>query len=260
MVLGPFIGGLLAGEDGSFTLPCIFAGVMSVLAIIAAALFLPESLPPEKRAQHRAEQRDPERVSTLAMLRENRLRLFTLHYVLHNACVSSATYLFPLWVASELDWTAREVGIVFGIQGIIMVMLQGGALGALVRALGEWRLLKVTVAMFFLGLALAAVASAMPAMVGAMFIAMSGATMCMPLLNTIITQRTPARYRGRIMGTTSAASSWGRVVGPLFSGTALGVIGYSGVWAVLAVAVLWYMAWVNRESARAGQQQRSEET
>jgi MFS family permease len=259
LVLGPLIGGLLSGDDGSFTLPCLFAGVMSVLAIIAAALFLPESLPREKRAQHRAEQKDPERESTLSMLRENRLRLFTFQYVLHNACVSSATYLFPLWVASELGWGAREVGVVFGVQGIIIVILQGGAIGLLVRAVGEWRLLQVTVSIFFLGFALAAVASAMPTMVGSMFIAMSGATMCMPLLNTIITQRTPARFRGRIMGTTSAASSWGRVVGPLFSGSALGIIGYSGVWAALAVAVLWYVVWVIRESAHAGRHQLPEE-
>lgn len=257
LVLGPFIGGLLAGDDGGFTLPCIFAGVMSLLAILAAALFLPESLPPERRAQYRAEQKSPERQSTLAMLRQNRLRLFTFQYVVHNACVSSATYIFPLWVGSELGWTAPEVGVVFGIQGIIMVILQGGALGALVRALGEWRLLQVSVTMFFLGLALASIAATMPIMVGSMFFAMSGATMCMPLLNTIISQRTPAGYRGRILGTTAAAASWGRVVGPLCSGLALGVIGYSGVWAALATAILWYLAWAVAAARQAGKQLQS---
>lgn len=249
IVLGPFIGGLLSGEDGSFTLPCVFAGVMSLLAIVAAALFLPESLPPRKRARNRVEQKSPARASILSVLRENRLRLFTFQYVLHNACVSSATYMFPLWVGSELAWTAREVGVVFGIQGMIMVLLQGGAMGILVRILGEWRLLQLSVSLFFLGLALAAVATIMPVMVGAMFVAMSGATMCMPLLNTIITQRTPALFRGRIMGTTSAASSWGRVFGPLTTGLSLGHIGYRGAWAALAVVILFYLAWVLRESS-----------
>ena len=112
--------------------------------------------------------------------------------------------------------------------------------------------------MFFLGLVLASVATSMPAMVGSMFISMSGATMCMPLLNTIITQRTPARYRGRIMGTTSAASSWGRVIGPLLSGLSLGLIGYRGAWAALAVVILWYMAWVIRESTHVRQQHAKE--
>lgn len=259
IVLGPFIGGLLSGEDGSFTLPCVFAGVMSLLAIVAAALFLPESLPPRKRARNRVEQKSPARASILSVLRENRLRLFTFQYVLHNACVSSATYMFPLWVGSELAWTAREVGVVFGIQGMIMVLLQGGAMGILVRILGEWRLLQLSVSLFFLGLALAAVATIMPVMVGAMFVAMSGATMCMPLLNTIITQRTPALFRGRIMGTTSAASSWGRVFGPLTTGLSLGHIGYRGAWAALAVVILFYLAWVLRESSHPRRHQQPEE-
>jgi MFS family permease len=36
MVLGPLLGGLLSGDTGSFTLPCLVAGCMSVLAILAA--------------------------------------------------------------------------------------------------------------------------------------------------------------------------------------------------------------------------------
>ena len=259
MVLGPLLGGLLAGENGSFALPCIFAGVMSVLAILAAAVFLPESLSPERRAANREQHSSQNRVSTLQMLRDNHLRLFTFQYMVHNACVSSATYVFPLWVASELGWSAREVGIVFGIQGMIMVILQGGAMGTLVRVLGEWRLLRITVSLFFVGLVLAAVAWSMPTMVGSMFVSMSGATMCMPLLNTIITQRTPGRYRGRLLGTTAAASSWGRVAGPFFSGIGLGLVGYSGTWAALAVLVLWYLAWVLHESSKADKQHEIQE-
>ncbi|MGI9395517.1 MAG: hypothetical protein ACR2OY_12785, partial [Boseongicola sp.] len=65
---------------------------LSVLAIVAAAVFLPESVTPEKRAANRAHQKSPERVSTLQILRDNKLRLFTFQYMVHNACVSSATY------------------------------------------------------------------------------------------------------------------------------------------------------------------------
>ena len=252
MVLGPLLGGLLAGEDGSFTLPCIFAGVMSLLAIAAAAKFLPESLPAQKRAANRAMQKSPDRISTITMLRQSGVRMFVFQYVLHAAAVSSATYVFPLWVASELGWSAREVGMVFGVQGLIMVLLQGGAMGALVRVLGEWRLLCITVSMFFAGLLLATSAGSMPVMVASMFISMSGATMCMPLLNTIITQRTPAQFRGRLLGTTAAASAWGRVFGPLLSGLVLGVIGFSSTWGIWALVVFFYMVWVLRESARSG--------
>ena len=249
MVLGPLMGGLLAGDSGSFTLPCIFAGLMSVLAIVAAAKFLPESLSPEKQAANRAQQKSPERESTVQVLKKSGNRLFVFQYVVHNAGVSSATYMFPLWVAEVLGWTAREVGIIFGIQGIIMVVMQGGALGALVRLFGEWRILLTAIALFLSGLLLAVFAWSMPTMVASMFIAMTGATLCMPLLNTLITHRTPASYRGRIMGTTAAASSWGRVFGPAFTGFNLAWFGYSTAWAACALIVACYLTWALYESA-----------
>lgn len=250
MVLGPLLGGLLAGDSGSFTLPCIFAGFMSVLAIIAAAVFLPESLSAERREANRVHQKSGDGASTMEILEESHSRVFVFQYLLHNACVSSSTYLFPLWVADVLDWSAREVGIVFGIQGMIMVVVQGGAMGALVRVLGEWRFLRIAISAFLAGLLLAVFAWNMPSMVASMFLAMTGATLCMPLLNTLITHRTPAKFRGRIMGTTAAASSWGRVFGPAFTGFNLAWFGYSAAWAACAVLVTCYLVWAFWESAR----------
>ncbi len=251
MVLGPLLGGLLAGDSGSFTLPCLVAGLMSVMAIVAAAIFLPESVTPERQASNRVQQKSPDRESTLSVLKSSGNRLFITQYVVHTACVSSSTYLFPLWVGDLLGWTAREVGIVFGVQGVIMVALQGGAMGPLVKLLGEWRFLRIAIAFFLVGLLLAVVAWNAPTMVGSMFIAMTGATICMPLLNTLITHRTSANYRGRIMGATSAASSWGRVFGPAITGFNLAWFGYTAAWAFCALLVIFYLAWAVRESHRA---------
>ncbi len=251
MILGPLLGGLLAGDSGSFVLPCLFAGVMSVLAIIAAALFLPESLSREKIAANRLLQRSGEQTSMLAILQAGGNHGFVFQFAVHTACVSSATYIFPLWVADLLAWTARDVGLVFGVQGAIMVVLQGGAMGMMVRVLGEWGLLRIAVLMFLGGVLLATFASSTPTMVASLFLSMSGATLCMPLLNTLITQRTPAAFRGRVMGTTAAASSWGRVAGPLLSGLGLGLIGYSATWGAWSLVLMGYVYWVIRESRRA---------
>ena len=249
LVLGPLLGGLLAGDNASFTLPCIVAGCMSVLAIIAAAVFLPESLPPEKRAANRARQTSGQDGSVLQMLRLTGNRLLVLQFVLHNASVSSMTYVFPLWVADKLNWTAKEVGIVFGIQGAIMVVLQIGILGPAVKLLGEIRLLRLAICFFQLGILVAVFARTMPFMVGSMFVAMSGATLCMPILNSIATHRTPAELRGRMMGTTGAAASWGRVAGPLLAGANLALFGYSAAWLGTLLIVALYFIWAVREHA-----------
>ncbi|MEH6633900.1 MAG: MFS transporter [Halioglobus sp.] len=254
IVLGPMLGGLLSGDSASFTLPCIVAGVMSVLAIFAAAIFLPESLPQDKRIAHGVQRRSGEQFSFYGLLRRTGNRLLVLQYILHNTSVSSLTYVFPLWMGDVLGWSAREVGIVFGIQGALMVIFQGGLLGPLVRILGEWRLLCIAIVAFMSGLLSAAFATTMPVMIGSMFVAMTGATLCIPLLNTIVTDRTPLEFRGRMLGITSAASSWGRVVGPLMTGANLALFGYRAAWLGCACVVLLYMLWAFREYAIQGTQ------
>ena len=249
IVLGPMLGGLLSGDSASFTLPCIVAGGMSVLAIFAAAIFLPESLSRENRSANRKQHQHGLKVSTYKLLRNTGNRLLALQYVIHNASVSSLTYMFPLWMGDMLGWGAREVGIVFGVQGALMVIFQGVLLGPLVRLLGEWQFLRISVTAFFLGMSSAVFANTMPVMVGSMYVAMTGATLCMPLLNTIISHRTPLDNRGRMLGITSAASSWGRVIGPLLAGTNLALFGYQGAWLGAACMVLLYLLWAFREYA-----------
>jgi MFS family permease len=133
-----------------------------------------------------------------------------------------------------------------------MVLLQGAGIGPAVKVLGELRCLRLAVTVFLAGLLLAVFAVTMPYMVGAMFLAMSGATLCMPLLNAITTHRTPEQYRGRMLGTTAAAASWGRVFGPLLAGMNLALFGYQAAWMGCVFIVCFYLAWAIHET-NAGQ-------
>jgi DHA1 family tetracycline resistance protein-like MFS transporter len=123
-------------------------------------------------------------------------------------------------------------------------------LGPLVRWLGEWRLLCLSIAALLLGLLGAAAASTMQMMVGSVFLAMTGATLCIPLLNTIVSLTTALEVRGRMMGITSAAASWGRVVGPLLAGINLALVGYRGAWLGSAGIVSIYLFWACVQYAR----------
>ena len=250
IILGPMLGGLLSGDSASFTLPCIVAGGMSLLAIAAAARFLPESLPPDRRRANREKAQHSPALSLYALLRQTGNRLFVLQYVLHNGAVSTITYLFPLWMGDMLGWGAREVGIVFGVQGALMIIFQAGLMAPLVRWLGEWRLLRTACSFFLLGLVSASFATSMPVMVASMYLAMTAATLCMPLLNTIISHKTTMAYRGRMLGITSAAASWGRVVGPLMAGLNLEMFGYRGAWLGSVMIVSLYLLWVIVQFAR----------
>jgi MFS family permease len=252
LVLGPMLGGLLSGDQPGFVLPCLVAGVMSVLAMVAAALFLPESLSPEKRAAAGVQQSSAGAGSGYRILRDGGNGLLVLQFCLHNICVSSLTYLFPLWAGDTLAWGPRQVGIVFGIQGAIMAVVQGGLMGLLVRNLGELQLLRISVTALVLGLAMGVFADTMLLKVGSIFVAMTGATLCMPLLNTLVSHRSPLLIRGQMLGIAGAAASWGRVAGPLLAGFNLALFGYHGAWFGSLFISLFYMAWCYREYSLRG--------
>ena len=80
-------------------------------------------------------------------------------------------------------------------------------------------------------------------MVATFFITITGATVCTPLLNTITSTRTPVQIRGRMMGTTASAASWGRVLGPLMAGINLQLFGYSAAWLFSACVAALFLAW-----------------
>ena len=52
------------------------------------------------------------------------------------------------------------------------------------------------------------------------------------------------------MGTTGAASSVGRVVGPLLGGWVLYTQGYTAAWIAFAIIVFFYLLWALVESRR----------
>jgi MFS family permease len=175
-----------------------------------------------------------------------------LQYVLHNGAVSAVTYLFPLWVYARLDWAAREVGIVFGVMGAIMALNQGLLMGRLVRLLGELPLLRICISVFLAGQTLALFATGAIGMVGALILALGGATLCMPVLNSMTSRRGTVADRGRLLGASSAAASFGRVTGPLLAGGLLTFGGFTVAWILplLMVAGFWLWAfshWARRD-------------
>ena len=244
LVLGPLLGGLLAGAEGSFTLPCLLAALMSLLAVLAAGLFLPESRPGQRRG------RDTHRHGLWQTLRASRARLLILQYVLHSASISAVTYLFPLWVYALLDWQAREVGIVFGVVGALMALNQGLLMGVWIRLLGELSLLRVCIGLFLAGQVLALFAASAWAMVTALLLALGGATVCMPILNAMSSRRGRGEDRGRLLGVASAAASLGRVAGPLLAGALLTFGGFRVAWALPLAMVAAYWLWALSAGAR----------
>ncbi len=244
MVIGPFLGGVLAGPNGEFLVPSLVAAALSFAALIAGALFLPESLTRAQRQDQAEQMAESAKQSIFSMLKKSGNTLLALQYFLNNSCHTAISYLFPLWVGHMLGWGAREVGMVFGAQGLAMAILQAGLIGRLVSWLGELKLLLIGASFMATGYLVAASADSGTTIVLAFFIIVSGGTVCTPVLNTLVAHRTPIHQRGRMLGTTSASAAWGRVFGPLAAGFALSTFGYHLSWLLGTAIALCMIVWV----------------
>ena len=244
LVLGPVIGGVLARSETDFTLPCIVAGVLSGSAAVLALLLLPKSGP--KAAPQLSESADTVSApipSVWGMLGRSGAALFVSQFALHSCAVSAAIYLFPLWVSYGLGWTAREVGLFFGLVGVVMIVTQGNFLGRMTDRFGTIWVLRGATVIFSLCLLLSAVASGALAMGVLGLLAFSAATLCLPVLNTIASHAVPAPWRGQFFGVTASSASFGRVGGPLIAAALLAQGDFTLAWLGTSAIVLLVVGW-----------------
>jgi DHA1 family tetracycline resistance protein-like MFS transporter len=146
-ILGPALGGLLGDSDPR--LPFWVAAGLSFANTLYGWLILPESLPRERRSPWRWRSANP--VGALRLLKSDRIlaglsiaNFFAqlAHVVLPSVFVLYATYRY--------GWDAKTVGLTLALVGICSMVVQGGAIGPIVRRFGERRAL-------YLGLACGAV-------------------------------------------------------------------------------------------------------
>ena len=245
MTIGPFLGGYLAGDNYNLTLPALVAAGLSLAAMLAGFIFLKESLNAEQRLAKQAQTSG--QTTLYGMMKQTGNRWLCLQYFLHNHSVSLMGYVFPLWVAASLGWGPKETGYVFGAQGVVAVLIQGGLMGRLVKHIGELRLLALGIVSLIIGYCIAFALPSQTGIVSAFFVAITGATFCMPVLNSLLSQRTPEHIRGRMMGTATSISALGRMAAPITGGLMLTWFNYSAAWLLGIVVGLMYLGWVINE-------------
>ena len=239
LIAGPVLGGLLSGDTESFSLPFYTAAALSLIAAIFAFRLLPVQMVKPSGIREEGSISD----QPVSVLAPKKNKFLLMQYVTHTCSVSSIIYLFPLWVADAYQWGPSDVGYFFGVVGVSMITLQGGLLATLSRVFGHLNVLRVGAVVFALSLFVVALGETtlwMPAMI---FVAFSGSTVCLPLLNAIASEIVEPNHRGRMMGMTASASSVGRIVGPLFAAWLLASQGFSVAWLGSGLMVLFLVAW-----------------
>ncbi|RMG93959.1 MAG: MFS transporter [Chloroflexi bacterium] len=219
-IFGPAFGGLLSKI--SLVAPFVGGAVITSGSVLLTTLTLAESLPPEKRtAVHEQEKEIPLR----EFLQDNRVFLILLITFVVMLAFSALQSTFPLYMervafpdAPDKATVARNVGLILGFLGVVMVLTQGVLIGPLVKRLGEQQV--VVTAQFLLVIAFAGLAVATNAWWVVLFLipAAVGQGINQPSLQALMTRFGTPKTQGRLLGLFQSASSLGLIFGPIWSG------------------------------------------
>jgi len=235
-ILGPALGGLLGGE--ALSLPFFIAAGLSLLSLLLAWLFLPESLPAAQRLQAGkagaapggASDSTPGGAASAAAPAEGLLDvrlwastirspigvLFALTFISTCGLMIFAS-VFGLYALERYGFGPQEVGVMMMVLGLVSALGQGGLAGPLTRRWGDeavirggllatavgfgWMLLVDSYWMILLSTAFFGLATALQ----------------IPAL-TSLTSRRASLPQGIVMGLSNSFVSLGRIIGPLLGG------------------------------------------
>jgi len=210
-VLGPVAGGLL-GEIG-WRAPFYAAAGLAFVNLAYGALVLPESLPRARRRAFSLARANPAG-ALIALRRDGPLLAFLAVVLLYQIAHDTNPAVWTYYTMYRFGWGEAIVGLSLGLVGLSSALVQGFAVGPVVRRLGEPRtvILGLTVmALCFVGIALA------PAgwMVLVLVVPYCAGGVAMPALRGIRANRAADDAQGELQGAVTSTISLAAILAPL---------------------------------------------
>lgn len=218
-VIGPAIGGLLGGIEPSaiglpipnYSLPFFAAAGCSLLALLTLRWLEEPAIP--------ATAQRPGRLAWTDLARRIGLPLAVA--MAGQVAIALFETTFALHARTDLGMGLVQIGFVFMVCGLMMLVVQLGAVSRLARRFGEVHLASAALALMGLSLALLALArntAIVFALVASYGIGMALLT---PAVSALVSRRGGA-HAGAALGLESSAKSLGQVAGPVLGGVLFG--------------------------------------
>lgn len=226
-VFGPAIGGVLAGPDAAhpdFQTPFLAGAAVSAVASLLTLALLRE---PERHKAAAAEFMTPRgRIAAFAsVVGRPAVALPILIVGLITFVMGGMESTFALWAERQLSWGPRFTGYFLTYVGICMALVQGGAIGPLVRRFAEARLVLAALVLFAASMFLIPASTSLALVLVAGALMAVGAGLGQPSLSSLISRSAPQDMQGGVMGASQSAQSLGRIFGPAIAGVLFSEIG-----------------------------------
>ncbi len=214
--LGPGLGAALSPLHQMA--PVWAAGGFALIAMICVIVFLPETLPPERRATGSVSFANLNPASGLA-------RAFAIAGVpSFLLCIFGIAFAHAemraslgIYAKQRFDFTQHNAEFMFVFMGVIAIIVQGGLIRIVSRFVGDRKLVLSTLPLAAVGFILLPLGATWQLMLGAMALAAVGMGLAGPNLNSMLSRCAGEREQGLVMGASQSVSSLALVVGPMIA-------------------------------------------
>lgn len=213
MSLGPFLGGELS--PWGLAAPIWAAAALSAINFVWAFFGLKESRPVGEGARS-SRTVDPR--ALLTALKHPIVGLAIALTFVQTFAFSMMESTFAL--VAEHSWTmnAQDVGRLFGMIGVVGIVIQGGLIGRLVKRFGERALIGVGYLLNAAGLIqLAFTEPGVGIWVGCTLVA-AGISIVNPSLASLISRAATKHDQGAVLGSNQSLSALARAIAPTIGG------------------------------------------
>jgi len=229
-IVGPALGGALSHI--SYTAPIWAAAGITMIAIALAWVWLPETV-------HRAHAGAGAPWRNLReVFKRPRLRLLlTIDFVYWMAFAVYQT-TFALFGARRFEFDATHTGYLLSAFGVLGVIVQGGLVGPIAKALGSRRTLILGFLCAAVGWGGSALTYSVPMFVLMLVPAAMGIGLCNAVLTALVSTAAGPEEQGRVQGAAGALESLGRTLGPVWGNAVLQGVGEGAAYGAAAGLLL----------------------
>ncbi len=241
-MIGPFIGGILTDpytnfggyfetswwESHPYFLPCLFAGLLSLVSFILAIKQLPESHPLEARTSTKREgnylkQLLGNLISVRDLSRPVQILILVNSIFLTSFTIMHTTFILFTGMPIEsggLGYDAKANGYIFAFVGLVGVLVQGGFMRSkMAQRLDSRKMMMFGILICGLGIGWIPYLSPEPfviVLIPMAFIAL-GNGLFQPTQNTLLTleAKSTSLDLGRVMGAQEGYGAMARIIGPI---------------------------------------------
>lgn len=211
MMLGPWIGGELS-HFGPWV-PPIGAAAMALADFIGAFFLMPET----RRVLTVPVNAAP-KPTLLQVLSRRPLLLVLGLYFLTFLGMTNLNVALAFLVEARFGWRGTEVGYLFGLMGLLALVIQGALIGPLSRLFKQLNLVLAGAVSLGVGMALIGTAHHPWMVIGGLVFVGAGLGVTNPLLSVIAAQLAGSQSRGAVLGFAQGAGGLARTVGPILGG------------------------------------------